>query len=167
MIYIGVIGESTTDQSTAGLAYEVGKLIAQAGALLVCGGLSGVMTEAARGAKSAGGQTVGILPGDKRDEANQYIDIAIPTGMGEARNVIVVKSSDALIAIGGYYGTLSEIAFALKLGKPIVYLGPQPRWNPGKEGLPGDTIHRAGTAIEAVERILPAVRNRGPEGSRR
>jgi uncharacterized protein (TIGR00725 family) len=91
--------------------------------VLICGGLGGVMEAACRGAKQTGGTTVGILPGDDRSAANPYVDIVIPTGLGEARNAVVVRSADALIAIGGAYGTLSEIAFALKAGKLVVGLG--------------------------------------------
>ncbi len=91
--------------------------------VLICGGLGGVMEAACRGARESGGTTVGILPGTDRSAANPYVDIAIPTGLGEARNAIVARSADALIAIGGAYGTLSEIAFALKAGKRVVGLG--------------------------------------------
>jgi len=154
MVYIGVIGEGTTDRRGAEIAYEVGRLVALKGALLVCGGLSGVMDHAARGAKSAGGTTVGILPGCSRDEANLYIDIAIPTGLGEARNLLVVRSSDALIAIGGQYGTLSEIAFALKMGKPIVGIS---SWEIKKDTLPGSDFPEVETAGEALQIITAAL----------
>ncbi len=155
MVYIGVIGESTTDSMGAQIAYEVGRLIALKGALLVCGGLSGVMEHSARGAKSAGGTTIGILPGHFRDEANQYIDIAIPTGLGEARNILVVRASDALVAIGGQYGTLSEIAFALKMGKPLVGLS---SWEIKKDTLPGSDFPEVETAEEALQKITVALR---------
>lgn len=121
-IFISVVGESDASQKIHRLAEEVGRLIAKAGAVLVCGGLKGVMEAAARGAKSAGGLTVGILPGSKREEANPYINIPIITGLGYARNKIVVKTGQAVIAIGGRYGTLSEIAFALGYGIPVVGL---------------------------------------------
>jgi uncharacterized protein (TIGR00725 family) len=100
-------------------AENVGRLLAERGAVLVCGGLGGVMEAACRGAKEAGGTTIGILPGSDRSAANPYVDIAIPTGLGEARNALVVRSADALIAVGGAYGTLSEIALALKAGKRV------------------------------------------------
>jgi len=154
MVYIGVIGEGTTDSRGAQIAYEVGRLVALKGALLICGGLSGVMEHAARGAKSAGGTTVGILPDCSRDEANQYIDIAIPTGLGEARNLLVVRSSDALVAIGGQYGTLSEIAFALKMRKPVVSLS---SWEIKKDALPGSDFPEAETAEEAMQIITAAL----------
>jgi uncharacterized protein (TIGR00725 family) len=100
----------------------VGRELAARGAVLVCGGLGGVMEAACRGAKDAGGRTVGILPGTDRAAANPFVDAAIPTGLGEARNALVVRAADALIAVGGGYGTLSEIALALKAGKRVVGL---------------------------------------------
>ncbi|KPJ64371.1 hypothetical protein AMJ44_12955 [candidate division WOR-1 bacterium DG_54_3] len=121
-IFISVVGESDASQKIHKLAEEVGRLIAGAGAVLVCGGLKGVMEAAAKGAKSAGGLTVGILPGSKREEANPYIDIPVITGLGYARNKIVVKTGQVVIAIGGKYGTLSEIGFALGYGIPVVGL---------------------------------------------
>jgi uncharacterized protein (TIGR00725 family) len=121
-IFITVIGESDASPKVRKTAQEVGRLIARAGAVLVCGGLKGVMEAAARGAKSAGGLTIGILPGSKREEANPYIDIPIVTGLGYARNKIVVKTGQVVIAIGGKYGTLSEIGFALGYGIPVVGL---------------------------------------------
>jgi uncharacterized protein (TIGR00725 family) len=98
-------------------------LLAQRGAVVVTGGLGGVMEAASRGARQAGGTTVGILPGSARTTANAWVEVAIPTGLGEARNALVVRAADALIAIGGEYGTLSEIAFGLKAGKPVIGLG--------------------------------------------
>ena len=104
------------------LAEEVGRLIARAGAALVCGGMGGVMEAACRGAKSEGGLTIGILPGPDRGGANSCVDIAIATGLGEARNLAIIRTSDVLVAVGGSYGTLSEIGFALKMGKRVVGL---------------------------------------------
>jgi uncharacterized protein (TIGR00725 family) len=100
-------------------AEEAGAAIADAGATLVCGGLGGVMEAACRGARSRGGFTVGLLPGTDREDANGWVVLALPTGLGEARNALVVRAADALIAVGGAYGTLSEIALALKAGKPV------------------------------------------------
>ena len=117
---MAVIGPG--DEPAAGAA-EVGRLVAERGAVLVCGGLGGAMEAACRGAKQAGGVTVGILPGSDRSDANPYLDVALPTGLGEARNALVVRAADAVIAIGGGYGTLSEIALALKAGKPVIGLG--------------------------------------------
>ncbi len=121
-IVLAVVGAGTTDSATLALAEEIGKLIAKNGAMLVCGGLGGVMEAAAKGAKSAGGTTVGILPQAYRHDANPYIDVPVATGFGEERNVFIVRSADALIAIGGEYGTLSEIAIALKTGKTVIGL---------------------------------------------
>jgi uncharacterized protein (TIGR00725 family) len=101
----------------------VGRLLAGRDVLVVTGGLGGVMEAASRGAREAGGETLGILPGLDRDAANEYVDVAVPTGLGEARNALVVRAADVLIAVGGGYGTLSEIALALKAGKPVVGLG--------------------------------------------
>jgi uncharacterized protein (TIGR00725 family) len=117
---IAVIGGRRIEKALLAEAEEVGKLIAKRGAILVCGGLGGVMEAASEGAQSAGGLTVGILPQDNPDRANQYIDIPITTGLGIGRNVIIARTADALIAVGGEYGTLSEIAFALQLKKPVV-----------------------------------------------
>ena len=119
---IGVIGGNRADKQTSALAEEVGRRIAQSGALLICGGLGGVMEAACKGARAAGGLTVGLLPGDNRHEANPHVSVPIATGLGIARNVIVVRASDVLIAIRGGYGTLNEIAAALNLGKPVVAL---------------------------------------------
>jgi uncharacterized protein (TIGR00725 family) len=112
--------------------------------VLVCGGLGGVMQAACRGAKEAGGTTVGILPGHDRGEANEFVDVAIPTGLGEARNALVVRAADALIAVGGGYGTLSEIALALKAGKRVAGLG---TWEI-------DGVERLATPEAAVEAVL-------------
>ena len=119
-LIIGVIGAGKADAELTGMAEEVGRLIASRNALLLCGGLGGVMEAAARGAKAAGGTTIGILPQATKELANQYIDVPIATGFGEGRNVIIIRTADALIAIGGEYGTLSELAFALKMGKPVI-----------------------------------------------
>lgn len=120
---IGVIGDSDPDPETAALAEQAGAEIARAGAVLVCGGLGGVMQAAARGAKEAGGLTVGVLPGYEPESANLFIDIPIITGMGHARNVVIAATAHALIAMSGSYGTLSEIAIGLKLKKRVVSLG--------------------------------------------
>jgi hypothetical protein len=119
--------------------------------VLVCGGLGGVMEAACKGAKAAGGLTVGILPGSSRQDANPYVDIPIVTDMGEARNVLVVQSAQAVIAVSGEYGTLSEIAHALKLGIPVVGLQ---TWELTKDGVEDQAIVRAETPHEAVERAV-------------
>ena len=119
---IGVIGASTPTKTIEKLAEEVGYEIAENGAVVICGGLGGVMEAACRGAKSNGGTTIGVLPGSKANEANIWVDYVICTGLGEARNLVIIKSSHAVIAVGGGYGTLSEIGYALKLNKPIIGL---------------------------------------------
>lgn len=117
-----MIGAGECGPELSAFAEEVGRLVARAGAVLVCGGTCGVMEAASRGAKFAGGLTVGILPGSNRMEANDHVDVVIASGMGEARNLAIVRTSDVLIAVGGSYGTLSEIGFALKTGKRVVGL---------------------------------------------
>ena len=145
---IGVIGAGACTAAVSRIAEETGREIAKAQAVLVCGGLGGVMEAAAKGAKMLGGLTVGILPGDSSDQANPYIDVPIVTDMGHARNVIVVRTSDALIAVEGSYGTLSEIAIALKLGKPVVGIN---TWD-----VSGD-IMKAADPREAVSLIVPLI----------
>lgn len=122
----------------------VGRELGSRGVVVVTGGLGGVMEAACRGARDGGGTTIGILPGTDRAAANQYVEIAIPTGLGEARNALVIRTADALIAIGGAYGTLSEIALALKAGKRVVGLG---TWDI-------DGVEVAGSPEAAVETVL-------------
>jgi uncharacterized protein (TIGR00725 family) len=114
-------GEASAEQQAA--AEEVGRLLARRGVVVVCGGLGGVMEAACRGARAEGGTALGILPGLDRGAANPHVSVAVATGLGEARNALVVRAADALIAVGGAYGTLSEIALALKTGKPVIGLG--------------------------------------------
>lgn len=152
-MYIGVIGAGRCDARTFDIAYEVGKLVAQRGAILVCGGLGGVMEAACKGAKSKAGLTLGILPSEDRKQANPYVDVAVPTDLGEARNALVVRAADVLIAVGGEFGTLSEIALALKIGKPIVGIG---TWELAKGGRPIEAILVAKDPHEAVERAFQA-----------
>ena len=121
--YVAVVGPGEAGPEEAAAAEAVGRELAERGAVVVCGGLGGVMEAACRGARAGGGTTVGILPGSERDAANAFVDVAVATGLGEARNAVVVRTADALIAVGGAYGTLSEIAFALKAGKPVLGLG--------------------------------------------
>ena len=123
MIYIGVIGAASCGKEIRDIAFETGKEIAAQNAVLVCGGMGGVMEEACRGAKEAGGVSIGILPGNDRLYGNPYMTYSVVSGVGEARNSMVVKSSEALIAIDGSFGTLTEIAFALKWGKPVAGIG--------------------------------------------
>lgn len=148
MKLIGVIGSGTCDEGTQRIAYEVGRQIAESGYGLVCGGLGGVMEGACQGAYEAGGITVGVLPGDRPDMANPFVTIPVATGMGFARNAIIVKSAAVLIAIAGGPGTLSEIAFALQHGVPVVSLG--------SFDVSTDLIH-VRTAREAVDTALSFV----------
>ena len=120
--HIAISGGADCSEEEALLSFETGQLLAQAGAVLLCGGMTGVMQEACRGAKSQGGTTIGILPGTDRRQANPYVDIALPTGMGEGRNFLLVRAADSIIAIGGGWGTLSEIALALRIGCPVIGL---------------------------------------------
>ncbi len=137
---IGVIGTSNASDREKELSEKVGVLIAKKNCLLLCGGMGGVMEAACRGAKSAGGTTIGILPGTDRFSANEFIDIHIVTGMNEARNVIVAKSSHSIIAVGGGFGTLSEISFALKSGIAVVGLD---TWNVSKKIIKCETPEEA------------------------
>jgi uncharacterized protein (TIGR00725 family) len=150
-LVIAVIGGSqcTPEQSTK--AETVGRELARRGVILVCGGLGGVMEAASRGAAIEQGITVGILPGADPGSANQYIEVPIATGLGEARNVSVVKSAHAVIAIDGDYGTLSEIAFALKSGIPVIGLSTWELWHEGKKI---DSIIECDDAIDAVEKAV-------------
>jgi uncharacterized protein (TIGR00725 family) len=149
-MFIAVIGAGagSRDAEVARIAEAVGREIAKAGAVLVCGGLGGVMEAACRGASQQGGLTVGILPTNSRDSANAYVQVAIATGLGEARNALITRSADAVIAIGGEFGTLSEIGLALKMGKPVVGLE---TWELAKGGQPSSAIRRASSADEAVK----------------
>lgn len=150
--YIAVIGPGSATDAQAAVAHAVGHGLGTAGATLVCGGLGGVMEAACRGAKAAGGRTVGILPGADRTAANPWVDVAVPTGLGEARNALVVRAADALIAVAGEYGTLSEIALALKAGKPVVGVE---TWGLDREP---DPLVRASGPNDAVTLVLAALR---------
>ncbi|VAX24354.1 hypothetical protein MNBD_NITROSPINAE02-137 [hydrothermal vent metagenome] len=147
-IIIGVIGAGSCTADVSGGAQKVGELIAGRGAMLVCGGLGGVMESAAKGAFSNGGVTIGILPGDNKDDRSPYISIPIVTDMGHARNVIIAQTADGLIAIEGGSGTLSEIAISMKLGKPVVSIG---KWSQ-MEG-----VIAAQTPEEAVEKVFKLI----------
>jgi uncharacterized protein (TIGR00725 family) len=153
--YVAVIGASNATEWELSTAERVGRLLADAGCVLVCGGLGGVMDAAARGAAAGGGISIGILPGDDRVDASRHLTVAIASGFGEARNAIVARSSDAVVAVGGEFGTLSEIALALKMGKPVIGVG---TWELGRDDLATDPIVRAETPEEAVaelRRVLP------------
>ena len=129
-ITISVIGGHAVNYKVEQLAHEIGKIIASVGAILVCGGLDGVMKAVSKGAKKAGGITIGLLPGTEKSAANPYIDIALPTSIGYSRNVIIACSADIIVALPGSHGTLSEICYGLVYKKPIIDLG---NWN--REGM--------------------------------
>jgi uncharacterized protein (TIGR00725 family) len=143
-VQISVIGSGADAEERA---EEVGRLLGARGCVVVTGGLGEVMAAAARGAKEAGGTTVAILPGESREGANRWADYTIATGIGHARNLAVVASGDAVIAVGGAWGTLAEIGFARVLGRPVVIL--EPGWE-----IDGEGVERAATPVDAVERAL-------------
>ncbi len=149
--YVAVCGPSVATEQEAAWAEEVGRRLAEAGAVVVCGGLGGVMDAVARGAAAAGGMVIGLLPGETRSGASPHLTVAIPTGLGEARNALIARSADAVIAIGGEWGTLSEIALARKMGKPVVGLA---TWDLSRGGTLADLIRRAATPAEAVTLAL-------------
>ena len=144
-VQVSVIGSGAENEARA---EEVGRLLAERGCTVVCGGLGEVMAAAARGAKVAGGATIGILPGTNRADANEWIDHVVVSGLGHARNGLVAASGDAVIAVGGSYGTLTEIGFARIFGRPVVILEP---------GLQVDGVPRAATPEEAVDYALASV----------
>jgi uncharacterized protein (TIGR00725 family) len=151
MTYVAVVGTGTADTSELASAEDVGRLLAMRGCVIVCGGLGGVMQAVARGARRAGGTVVGILPGGDRAEGNEHLSVAIATGLGEMRNALVVRAADVVLAIGGAYGTLSEIAFALRTGVPVVGIG---TWEL-------DDVVAAPGPAEAVELALALAGERG------
>jgi uncharacterized protein (TIGR00725 family) len=142
VLQVSIVGSGAENE---GRAAEVGRLLAERGATVVCGGLGEVMAAVARGAKEAGGTTIGILPGETRTGANPWLDHVVVTGIGHARNLAVVGSGDAVIAVGGSWGTLAEIAFAQRLGRPTVILEP---------GLAVEGVERVATPLQAVEWAL-------------
>jgi uncharacterized protein (TIGR00725 family) len=145
--YVAVVGPGEASSQELWLAEEIGAGLASLGAVVVTGGLGGVMEAACRGARSRRGRTLGILPGEDREAANGWVEIAVATGLGELRNGLVVRASDALVAVGGGHGTLSEVAFALKLGRPVVGLG---TW--AVHGV--DEVSTAGAAVDRIARVL-------------
>lgn len=153
-IIIAVIGGSQASKQEIKTAEEVGFELAKRGAILICGGLGGVMEAACRGATSGGGITIGILPGENRHDANQYVQIPIVTGIGYARNVAVVKSAHAVIAIGGSYGTLSEIGHAIQSGIPVIGID---TWSLSKSGKINRSITLAENAADAVEKAFDLI----------
>ena len=148
MTVIGLIGGSSVGKKHYEAARAAAKRAAEKGALIVCGGLGGVMEAACRGAKEAGGISIAVLPGRKKDAANKYASIVVPTGIGEARNAVIVNMADGLIAVDGKHGTLSEIAFALKKKKPII----------GIDTFDIDGVLKETDPVKAADRILKLVK---------
>ena len=163
-LHIAVVGSGDASAKERRQAERVGRAVAEAGAVLVCGGLGGVMEAASRGVRSAGGLTIGILPGSERSDANEYVDVAIPTGLREARNILVVRAADAVVAVGGEFGTLSEISFALREGTPVVGLD---TWQLTRHGRTDDAIVRAADPEEAVRIAVRLARTRTRRRPRR
>lgn len=149
--YVAVIGSSEADAEQAQVAEEVGAELGRRGAVVVTGGLGGVMAAASKGARGAGATTVGVLPGSDRAAANPDVEVVLATGLGELRNALVVYAVDAVIAVGGAYGTLSEIAFALNAGTPVVAIG---SWELSLDDGPVEAIVRADSAGAAVDAAL-------------
>jgi uncharacterized protein (TIGR00725 family) len=155
MIYVAVCGPGVASEREEAWAEEIGTLLAREGAVVVCGGVSGVMDAVARGASAAGGVSVGILPGPDRTEASPHLTYSIPTGMSEGRNALVVRAADVVIAVAGEFGTLSEIALALKMGIPVVGLA---TWELNRAGRRVAAFETAETPAEAVEAALRLAR---------
>ena len=153
--FIAVIGTSKSNARETKLAEEVGRKLAERGVIVVCGGLGGVMEAACRGAKSAGGLTVGILPSSNRHDANPYVDIPIVTGIGYSRNPMVVRSGQAAIAVGGKYGTLSEIAYAIQEKIPVIGLG---TWKLATVKGEDTSIIIAKNAADAVNKAIDSIK---------
>ena len=150
--YVAVVGSGEASAEERAVAEEVGRGLAEHGAVVVCGGLGGVMEAACRGARAADGVTVALLPGHDRAAANPFVSVAIPTGLGEARNALVVRAADVLVAVGGSWGTLSEIALALRVGKRVIGIG---TWELARAGgEPVEGVERAADAARAVELAL-------------
>jgi uncharacterized protein (TIGR00725 family) len=158
-LYVGVAGASQPEPALVVQAERLGRRLAEGGAVVVCGGGPGVMEAVCRGAQSAGGTTVGFLPGLDRAEGNPYLTISLPTGLGQGRNLLLVRSSDALVAVGGGFGTLSEIALALRTGTPVVGLA---TWSLHLDSRPVDAFPVATDPDTAADMALGAARNRRP-----
>ncbi len=156
MLYIAVVGGAKCTEDEYNLAFSVGMEIARQKAVLVCGGGSGVMEAAAKGVYQRGGTTIGILPGESNQSGNRYLAYTIATGIGEARNAIIARTADAVIAVGGEYGTLSEMALALKMGKPVIGLK---SWFLIAPGPLDKKVQKADTANAAVEKAISLIAN--------
>lgn len=148
-VYVSVVGAGSATDEEYERAREIGRLVAERGGVVVCGGLGGVMEAAARGAAEAGGVALGVLPDEDRSRANPYVTYAVASGVGQARNLAVVATGDVVVAVGGEYGTLSEVGLAGKVGRRVVSLG---SWDVG------DHVVRAASAEEAVERAFSLLR---------
>lgn len=155
--YIGVAGASRPEAGLLAQAERLGRLLAEAGAVVVCGGGFGVMEAVCRGARSADGTTVGLLPGSDRREGNPHLSVVLPTGLGQGRNLLLVRASDAMVAVGGGFGTLSELALALRTGVPVIGLA---TWSLSLEGRPVDAFPVAEDADTAARLALEAARSR-------
>lgn len=156
--YVAVCGGGAFEEGAAAAAEGVGTELARRGAIVLCGGLGGVMEAVCRGVRAEGGLSVGLLPEADRAAANAFVDVALPTGLGEMRNMLLVRASDVVIAISGEFGTLSEVAFALRLGIPVVGLD---TWELANKGRRDDPIIRAQDATDAVEKAFAALGQRG------
>jgi uncharacterized protein (TIGR00725 family) len=156
-LYVGVAGASRPERGLVEQAERLGRRLAEGGAVVVCGGGPGVMEAVCRGAQAAGGATVGLLPGLDRAEGNPYLTVALPTGLGQGRNLLLVRSSDALVAVGGGFGTLSEIALALRTGTPVVGLA---TWSLHLDSRAVDAFPVADDPGAAADLVLEAARNR-------
>jgi uncharacterized protein (TIGR00725 family) len=153
---VAVCGESDPQTSLVDLAFELGRGIAQRDAVLICGGLTGVMEHAARGAQAAGGLTIGLLPSEDPDDANAYIDIAIATGLGRGRNAILAQTADGVVALGGGLGTLSEIALALRNGRPTIGIK---TWRFDRDGRTEPELPVAANVTEALNWLFVQMGN--------
>lgn len=156
--YVAVCGGGAFEEAAAAAAESVGTELARRGAIVLCGGLGGVMEAVCRGVRAEGGLSVGFLPEAERAAANAFVDVALPTGLGEMRNMLLVRASDVVIAISGEFGTLSEVAFALRLGIPVIGLD---TWELVNKGRPNDVIIRAQNAPDAVEKAFATLEQRG------
>ena len=150
-VHIAVSGGGLPQGDGCNLAEEIGRELALRGAVVGTGGRGGAMEAACRGAKAEGGTTIGILPSDDRADANDWVDVAVPTGLGEGRNALVVRAADVVVAVAGEFGTLSEIALALRLGRPVVGLG---TWELARGGEPVDAVVVASDPVDAAEKAM-------------
>jgi uncharacterized protein (TIGR00725 family) len=163
-VHVAVVGGGEAGDDVCRLAEDLGRELARRGAVVVTGGLGGVMAAASRGAKDGQGSTIGILPGADRADANPWVDVAVPTGLGEGRNLLVVRAADAVVAVAGEFGTLSEIALALRAGTPVIGLR---TWELARDGRPVDAIVVASTPADAAGKAVALATRRPapPTGS--